>query len=127
MTDPGDGQVLLGGGGGEECAGAAEEDLPELPALELVQQLRAQHHGAASAPGAACVDVLPNGIVDQISAVRQLSTDGDAILPAKPHQRLQPDGSQIPRDDEIIVLRRGFRILKMRPDGVKRSGGRCQG
>ena len=71
------------------------------------------------------MDVLPDGVVNQIAAVRQLSADGDPRLPAKPHQRFHANRPQIPGDDEIVVLRRGGCVIQMRPDGVKCGG--CHG
>ena len=127
MADAGDGQALLGGGGGEEGPGAAEEELFQLPGGELPQQLRAQHDGTASAAGPARVDILLDGVEDQIPAVRQLSADGQSILPAQGQQRLHPDGPQIPGDDEIIIVGGGAGVPQMGPDGVKCGGGKCQG
>ena len=123
MTDSRNGELLLGGGGGEEGTRAAKEDLLELPRMELVQQLRAQHHGAAPASGASRMDILPDGVVDQIPAVRQLAPNGDPRLPAQPHQRLHPDGTQVSGDDEVVILRRGLRVLQMGADGLKCGGG----
>ena len=73
------------------------------------------------------MDILPDGVEDQISAVRQLAADGQPIFPEKPHKRLHAQCSQIPGDDEVIILRRGAGIRKMGLDGVIRSGGKCQG
>ena len=41
MADAGDGQTLLGGGGGEQGAGSAEKDFLQLSALELIQKMTA--------------------------------------------------------------------------------------
>ena len=123
MADAWDGQALLGGGGREKGPGAAEQDFFQLPSLKLVQKLRTEHHRTAPAAGAACVNILLDGVVDQIPAVRQLPADGESILPAKGHQRLHPDGPQIPGDDQIIVIGRGSGVLKMGPDGVICSWG----
>ena len=123
MADSGDGEILLGGGGGEQGPGAAEEDLLELSRGNLTKKFGTQHDGTASAPGAARVDILPDGVEDEIPTVRQLPADGDARLPAEGNQRLHPDGPKIPGDDEVVVFGRCVRVLEMGRYGGKRGGG----
>ena len=41
MADTGNGEALLGGGGGEECAGAAEENPLQFSLVQLIQQITA--------------------------------------------------------------------------------------
>ena len=53
MANTGNGQSLLGGGGGEQRPGAAEEDSLQLSGIEFIEQLTAQGDGAAAAAGAA--------------------------------------------------------------------------
>ena len=52
-------------------SGTAEEDLIEFSGVQLVQQISAEGNGAASAAGAACVDILGRVIEHKRSAIRQ--------------------------------------------------------
>ena len=126
MTSAGNRQSLLRGCGGEEGAGAAEEDVLQLSPVELRQQLRTQHHGAAAAAGAAAVDIL-TAVENQIAAVRQLAADAHTLFPEQMQQHFLSQGPQIPGDNQVKILRGGVKILQMGLDGGKGGRGRSQG
>ena len=123
MADPGDGKSLLGGGGGEQGTGAAEENLLQLAPAQLPQKVAAQGDGAAPAAGAACVDILYRVVKNQISAVGELPAEFQSVPLGKLHEKLLAQLPQIAGDDHIIILHRGAKILKMGADGcVGRRG-----
>ena len=90
MAHPGNGQTLRGGCGGKQGTGAAEEDLLQLSAMQLVQKLRTKGDGTATAAGTAAVYVLCFLVKNQFAAVHQLPTDADAFPQKQLHQRLFP-------------------------------------
>ena len=49
MAHAGDGQALLGGGGGHQRPRGAEQDAPQLSPLHAAQQVAAKHRGRAPA------------------------------------------------------------------------------
>ena len=72
MADPGDGQVLLGGGGGQKGNGAAEKDPLQFAAVEPVQKVAAEGDGAAAAAGTTGVGILSNIIINCNTTVKML-------------------------------------------------------
>ena len=82
MTHAGDWKALLSGGGGEKCAGTAEENALQFAFCQLAQQFSAQCDGAASTAGTAGMDILLRIVKYQGAAIRQLPADQDARLPA---------------------------------------------
>ena len=74
MAYTGDGQALLRGSRGEQCAGSAEEDPFQLPGVQLIQQCGTQGDCAASAAGAAGMHILPFCVKDHGSAIHEFST-----------------------------------------------------
>ena len=123
MTDSGDGQSLLGGSGGKQRPGAAEEDPFQLPAVQQIQKIPAQGNGAASAAGTAGVNVLGDLVENQGTAVCQLPTQGKSFPFAHFQQQILAQLAKIPGDDEIEVLRSPIQILHMGPNGLESPGG----
>ena len=113
MTDTGDGQPLLGGSGGEQRPGAAEEYLFQFFCLQLTQKIPAEGNGAAAAAGTAAVNILGGVVKDQRAAVRQLSAQTDAVPAGKLHQHFFAKLPQIAGDDQIEGFRPCFQIFKM--------------
>src|SRR5699024_3820417 len=72
MADTGDALPLLGGGGGEQGPGAAEEQLFPAPLAHPVEDQPAEHHGGAAAARSAAVYVLLLRVVDEHAAVLQV-------------------------------------------------------
>ena len=58
MTDGRNRQLLLRGSGREQCARAAKEQTGELLLRHALQKVSAQHYAAASAAGAAGMNIL---------------------------------------------------------------------
>ena len=79
MTSAGNGQTLLGGSRGEQCARSAEENAVQFATAELIEQMPAQSDSAASTAGAACMDVLGFGIENQHAAIQEFSGQADAL------------------------------------------------
>ena len=73
MANPRNGKPLLGGGGGQQRPGSAEQDFFQLSAVQLSQQIPAQCDGAAPAAGASRVDILLGVVEYQSAAVRQFA------------------------------------------------------
>lgn len=122
MTHAGDGQTLLGGGGGQKCPGAAEQDPAQLTGVQLVQQITAEGHGAAAAAGATGVDILCGVVEHQCAAIRQLSAKAQSLPSGQLQQRLLAQLSQVACDDEVKVLGGPVQVFQMGPNGGK--GGR---
>ena len=123
MTDPGYGKPLLGGGGGEQCARAAKQYFFQFSPVQLPQKVAAQGDGAASAAGAAGVDVLLVVVENQCPAVRQLPAQGDAVPPGKLQKHFLAQLPKVAGDDEVKILRGGLHIVKMGFDGGIGGGG----
>ena len=83
MADPGNGQSLLGGGGGEECAGAAEQNGFPFSGFQAVQKIAAEGDGTASAAGAPGVDILVFPVKNQGAAVLQPPAQAQAVPPCQ--------------------------------------------
>lgn len=123
MTDPGYGKPLLGGGGGEQCARAAKQYFFQFSPVQLPQKVAAQGDGAASAAGAAGVDVLFVVVEDHRSAVRQLSAQRDAVPTGKLQKHFLAQLPKVAGDDEVKILRGGLHIVKMGFNGGIGGGG----
>lgn len=123
MTDPGYGKPLLGGGGGEQCARAAKQYFFQFSPVQLSQKIAAQGDGAASAAGAAGVDVLLVVVEDHRSAVRQLSAQRDAVPTGKLQKHFLAQLPKVAGDDEVKILRGGLHVVKMGFNGGIGGGG----
>ena len=126
MANPGNGKSLLGGSGGEQGTGAAEQDPLQFPIPQTVQQITAEGDGTAAAAGSPCVYILGGVVEYQASAVRQLTAQRQMIPLSQFQENFLANLSQIPGDDQIKVLRLALEILHVGPYGVKCSRGHCQ-
>ena len=117
MADAGNRQPLLGGGGGKQRPGTAEQNPLQFSFVELIEKITAERHGTAAAAGAAGMNVLCLLVENHGATVGQLPTQSQSLPFAQLQQKLLADLSQIAGDDQIKVLRPGFQVLKMGPDG----------
>ena len=113
MTDPGDGETLLGGGGGEQGSGTAEKDMGKLSTVQLVQKLAAKDNGAASTAGTAGMDILFLPVEYQGPTVHQLSAQGNAVPLRQFQQHFFSGLTQVPGYDQIEILRYPVQIFQM--------------
>lgn len=126
MAYPRNGKTLLGGGGGEQRTGTAEEDTLQLSFVQLIQQIPTQSNGAAATAGTACMDIL-NGVVKyQCAAIRQPATKIQLVSFAQFQQDFLTDLSQIPCDDQVKILRLSAQIVHVGLYGLECSRGHCQ-
>ena len=117
MADAGDGQALLGRGGGQQGSRAAEENPAELFLPDFRQIVAAQGDGAAAAAGASGVDVLAQVVKDQAAAVLQPPANGQALLSGQLQEQLLAVLPQVPGDDAVVVFRLPAQVLQVLPDG----------
>ena len=127
MAYAGDGQTLLGGGGGQKGTGAAEKDPFQFAAVEPIQKVAAEGDGAAAAAGAAGVNILHGVVKNQRAAICQLATQTQPVQPGKLQKGFLTKLSQVAGDDEVKVIRRAMQIIQMGPDGGVSRRGKCQG
>ena len=78
----------------------------------------AQNACAASAAGAARVNVLPFGVKDHHAAVVVAAGQVKAVLPHLLEDDLLSENAEVARDDEVIILRLPAKVFKMLPDGI---------
>lgn len=123
MTHTGNGKPLLGGGGGQQCPGSAEQDFFQLSAVQLIQQIPAKGDGAASAAGAAGMDILYRIVKYGGAAIHELSAKGQAVQTGQFQKHLHAHLPQISGDDPVKVLRTGIQVGKMGLDGRQRRRG----
>ena len=123
MTDTGNGQTLLGGGGGKQRSGAAEQDFLQLTGVQLPQKIAAQGNGAAAAARAAGVDILFNVVENQRPAVCQLSAEADPVPFGKLQKHFLTQLPQIAGNDQVKILGSGLHVVKMSFDGGVGGGG----
>ena len=76
MTYAGDWKSLLGGGGGQQRTGAAEQNPFQFSLIELIQQIAAEGNGAAAAAGTAGMDILYGVVKNQGPAISESSAQG---------------------------------------------------
>ena len=126
MANAGDRKSLLGGCGGQEGPGSAEEDAFQFPVPEPVQQIPAEGDGAAAAAGASGMDVLDRVVKDQSAAVRQFAAQGEVIPFPQFQKGLFPDLPQITGDDQIEVIRPSAHVVHMGLYGLECRRGDCQ-
>ncbi len=126
MADTGDGQTLLGGGGGEQCPGTAEQDPFQLPLIQLIQKISTEGDGAASTAGPSGMNVLNRIVEDKGSAINYSAAGVQFVSLAQFHQYLFADLSQIPCYDQIEILGRPAQVFHVRLYGLECSRGHCQ-
>lgn len=119
VADAGDGQTLLGGGGGEQRPGAAEENPLQLSLIESAQKVAAEGNGAASAAGTAGVDILYGIVENHRTAVGQLAAQVQLIAAGYFQKHFLAQLAQISGDDQIKVIGCPFHIFHMGFDGGK--------
>ena len=122
MADAGDALALLGRGGGEQSARAAEENVFPAPGAHTVEQMPGEHHGGAAAAGAAAVHVLTLQIVDQGAAVGQV-VQVHAVLVEQVEQDLAAQLAQVSGDDQVVLRGPASRVLEVGLDGLIGRGG----
>ena len=117
MTNPGNGKALLGGSGGEQGTGSAEQDGSQISLLKFVQKIAAERHSTASAAGTTGVHILIIPVKNQGTTVFQTPAEGQAILACKRKKHLFSPLAQITGDDQIVVLRLFIQVLQVGIDG----------
>ena len=117
MADAGDGQALLGRGGGQQGPRAAEEYPAEFFLLHFRQIVAAQGNGAAAAAGASGVDVLAQVVKDQAAAVLQPPAERQPLFPGQLQKQLLAVLPQVPGYDAVVVFRLPAQVLQVLPDG----------
>ena len=124
MTDCGDGLPLLGGGGGEQRAGAAEEDIFPAALPHSVEQQPGEHHRRAPAPGSPTVYVLLLQIVNEHTAVSQIS-QVHAVLVEEIKDDFPAQLAQVAGDNQVVIRGLAAGVLKVGLYGGVGGGGRC--
>ena len=119
MRDRRNAPALLRGGRAEQSACGDKQDVSKHAALQLAEQLGAEHRRAAAAAGTACMHILCLAVKYQQAAV---------VLPAQQIiQNAAAHQPQIARHDPVIVLRRRSAVVQEPQNGVRGSRCCCQG
>lgn len=103
----------------ESPGGQKEHSLPDA-LLDLLQNIRRQHHRAAPAARTARVRVLFLIVVNLDAAVHMLSRDINLLLRKQVKQEFLPHFAEIAGDNPIIILRLPAEIRQILRNRIRR-------
>ena len=122
MSDSGNTLALLNDCWRHKRTGGGEQHILKLAAFDSVQYMAAKHRGAASAAGAACVNVLLLPVVQHKPAVAVNLADVNAVLLEQVYKDFAAHQSKVAGKDKVEVGGGGACVFKVGFNGV--VGGR---
>ena len=118
MSDSGNTFALLNDCRRHKRTGGGEQHILKLAAFDSVQYMAAKHRGAATAAGAACVNVLLLPVVQHKPAVAVNLADVNAVLLEQVYKDFAAHQSKVAGKDKVEVGRGGTCVFKVGFYGV---------
>ena len=107
--------------------GGAEQQTLPASGLHLTQQIAGEDCGGTAAAGAAAVDILLFRVEDHHTAVIVVGTQVHAVPGEQVDQQFLAQNTQIPGDDQVVIVRTVACVPEVGRQSVIGGGGRSQG